>query len=161
MSNPPIPFELAKLRGNPGKRRLKPEPQSKIEATCPEAPDWLSAYAAEEWRRIALDLHSVKLLTVIDVMPLAAYCDAYARWRNALEILARLAEKDDKTHALLIRSGDGNPKANPQLRIASRAAQDMVSFASQFGMTPIARARIARGPGWQPPGGGKFDGLLG
>lgn len=56
MSNPPIPFALAKLRGNPGKRRLKPEPQPQIEAKCPEAPDWLSDYAAEEW--VAPELHA-------------------------------------------------------------------------------------------------------
>ena len=48
MSNPPIPFELGKLRGNPGKRRLKPEPQPQIEAKCPEAPDWLSDYAGRK-----------------------------------------------------------------------------------------------------------------
>jgi hypothetical protein len=35
----------------------------------------------------------------------------------------------------------------------------MVKYASQFGFTPVARARIAAGPFNQPPG--KFDGLLG
>jgi hypothetical protein len=37
----------------------------------------------------------------------------------------------------------------------------MVRYAAKFGMTPVARSRIAAGVGGQPQGGGKFDGLLG
>jgi hypothetical protein len=35
----------------------------------------------------------------------------------------------------------------------------MVRYASEFGMSPAARARIAAGAGFEPPPG-KFDGLL-
>jgi P27 family predicted phage terminase small subunit len=160
MSNPPIPFELAKLRGNPGKRRLCPEPQPTIPPEPPPPPYFLSNYAREEWLRVSPQLHRLLLLSVLDTGPLAAYCEAYSTWRTAAEVLARFAERDETTRGLLIKSAEG-PKANPLVRIASHAAEDMVSFASQFGMTPVARARIAHGPGWQPPRGGKFDGLLG
>jgi P27 family predicted phage terminase small subunit len=160
MSNPPVPFELAKLRGNPGKRRLRPEPQPMIEAEPPAPPDWLSSYAREEWFRVAPQLHHLRLLSLLDIAPFAAYCEAYSTWRTVAEVLARFAERDETTRGLLIKSTEG-PKANPLVRIASRAAEDMVSFASQFGMTAIARTRIAHGAGWQSRGGGKFDGLLG
>ncbi|OKO77247.1 phage terminase small subunit P27 family [Bradyrhizobium sp. AS23.2] len=160
MSNSPVPFELAKLRGNPGKRRLRPEPQPTVEAEPPAPPDWLSAYAREEWLRAGPQLHHLRLLSVLDIGPFAAYCEAYSTWRTAAEALARFAERDDATRGLLIKSSEG-PKTNPLVRIASRAAEDMVSFASQFGLTPVARARIARGPGWEPPCGSKFCGLLG
>jgi hypothetical protein len=36
----------------------------------------------------------------------------------------------------------------------------MVSFAAHFGLTPVARARISAGVGFEPPPG-KFDGLIG
>jgi phage terminase small subunit len=41
---------------------------------------------------------------------------------------------------------------NPLVRIAGRAAADMVKYPSQFGFTPVACARIAAGPFNQPPG---------
>ncbi len=85
---------------------------------------------------------------------------AYARWRVAEEMLARTAENDAATHALLIRSTDGNPRRNPLVKIAADAADDMVQYASMFGMTPVARSRIAAGVGGQPPVGSKFRGLL-
>jgi phage terminase small subunit len=36
----------------------------------------------------------------------------------------------------------------------------MIRFAGEFGLTPVARARLAAGRLGQPPSGGKFDGLL-
>jgi P27 family predicted phage terminase small subunit len=99
------------------------------------------------------------LLTALDVMPLAAYCIAYARWCAAEEALARLAERDQATSGLLIRTVEGNARANPIAKIAASAAADMVRYASEFGFSPAARARIAAGP-FAPVGGGKFDGLL-
>jgi phage terminase small subunit len=45
------------------------------------------------------------------------------------------------------------------VKIAANAAKDMLRFAGEFGLTPVARARIAAGVYAQP--NGKFDGLLG
>jgi len=52
------------------------------------------------------------------------------------------------------------PHGQTRYRVAREAAADMVRYASEFGMTPVARARLAAGPHGEPPGGGKFDGLL-
>jgi P27 family predicted phage terminase small subunit len=140
---PPQPTNLRILRGNPGKRPIKSEPQPERPAEPPEAPAFLVDYARDEWCRVVGELHRLKLLTILDISSLAAYCTAYARWRRAAEALAKI---------------EGLKRAqNPLVRIASRAAADMV--ASQFGFTPVARSRIAAGPFNQPPG--KFDGLLG
>ena len=70
-----------------------------------------------------------------------------------------LAERDPTTHALLTRSADGTPRRNPLQKIIDDAADQMVRFASEFGCTPAARARIVGGISG-PPTGGKFDGLL-
>ena len=99
---PPTPTHLRLLRGNPSKRPIKPEPEPMRSEEVPEPPPFVVGYAADEWRRIAPELHRMKLLSILDVMPLAAYCAAYQRWRTAEEVTARMAEQDPGTHGLLI-----------------------------------------------------------
>ena len=117
-------------------------------------------YAADEWWRVAGELHRLGLLTVLDVMPLAAYCESYKNWRRAVETMHAMAAPD--TSGLLVKRADGNPAPNPLIGIARKAAADMVRYAAEFGMSPAARARISAGVGYEPPpGGNKFDGLIG
>lgn len=157
---PPTPLHLRLLKGNPGKRALRAEPEPERGDACPEPPAFIKGYAADEYWRVAEQLWLLRLLTPLDLMPLCAYAMSYARWRTAEEALARMAEADPVTHALLIKSTDGNPRRNPLVKIAADAADDMVRYASEFAMTPIARSRLAAGIGGQPPAGrGKFDGL--
>jgi P27 family predicted phage terminase small subunit len=149
------------LRGNPGKRRIDDEPEPQIAESVPESPPFLIGYAADEWYRVAPELHRLRLLTIVDVQTLAAYCQAYLFWRTAAEALARMAEKDAATSGFLIKSQSGDAIQNPLLGVARRAAADMVRFAGEFGLSPAARARISAGVNYEPPPGGKFDGLLG
>jgi P27 family predicted phage terminase small subunit len=92
---------------------------------------------------------------------LCAYCVGYARWFTAKEILLRMAAHDPVTHALVVKASDGNPRADPLVRIASRAADSMVKFAGEFGMTAAARSKVAAGPFGRLRGDRKFGGLLG
>jgi P27 family predicted phage terminase small subunit len=159
MGTPPVPFELKVLRGNPGKRPLRRGPEFEVPAHVPEPPAFMTGYAADEWWRIAPMLYRLRLLTVVDVAALAAYCTACARWRTAAEVLATMAENDPLTGALMIKTRGGDAAQNPLVAIERRAASDMVRYATEFGMTPAARARIAAGPN-PPPGGSKFAGLI-
>lgn len=159
MPNPPVPFALRALRGNPGKRPMRSEPQPERPPICPDPPVYLDALAADEWRAVAPQLHALGLLTVVDVACLSAYCGAYSSWRTAAESLARMAANDPLMNGQIIRSKYGDPVQNPLVSIMRKAANDMVRFGSEFGLGPAARARIAAGPNApQPPG--KFDGLL-
>jgi phage terminase small subunit len=72
-----VPTHLTLLRGNPGKRAINGrEPQPQLPPQPPAPPDFLSAAALEEWKRISVEAFHLKLLTNLDVMPLAAYCAA-------------------------------------------------------------------------------------
>jgi phage terminase small subunit len=71
-----------------------------------------------------------------------------------------MAEKDPATSGLLVKRADGNDGQNPLVGIVRRAADDMVSLAGHFGMSPAARARISAGVVQEAPPS-KFDGLLG
>jgi len=149
----PTPNVVKLLRGNPGKRAIRPEPQPEIPPQVPEPPPILSGPARAEWVRLAGELWRLRLLSVADLMPFAAYCQAFARWRAAEEALERLGQQ------LVVRGTSGDPIANPLLRISRQAAADMVHFGAHFGLSPSAWARIASGA-WHDPGGGKFGDLL-
>jgi len=155
---PPIPTHLKILRGNPGLRALRPEPEPAVPLAVPEAPSFLMDYAKEEWARIAKELYHLGCLTVVDLNTLAAYCQAYAHWRTAEEALAKMRERDPLTAAIMLKTRNGNAMPNPLLVAANKAASDMIRYASEFGLTPAARSRIAAAH--VEVGKPKFAGLL-
>jgi P27 family predicted phage terminase small subunit len=159
MPNPPVPFPLKLLRGNPGKRPMKPEPQPEIAADVPQPPPFINGYAADEWWRTAPELHRLGLLTRIDVPALAAYCHAFGQWRMAAEALAKMQANDPIMNGMIIRTKYGDAAMNPLVSIARKHASDVIRYASESGLTPVARTRLAAG-GYAPASSGKFDGLL-
>jgi P27 family predicted phage terminase small subunit len=102
------------------------EPQPAMSSEPPLAPEWLPLYARQEWERLAGELHRLRLLTILDHAVFGGYCVAYGMWRMATE--AEAAAGEDVKPVLA--------------RIASRAANDMVKFASEFGLTPASRTRL-------------------
>jgi P27 family predicted phage terminase small subunit len=155
----PVPPYLKLLRGNPGKREIKPGLPVDRPTEVPE-PQFLSPYAREEWTRLAGEMARLGCLSTIDFTLFATYCEAVSEWRNATEIINRLAatDKPGGMRGLLVK-GDGDSSVqNPLLRIRHRAAAAMLRIASEFGQTPAARARIAMGVDPRPTS--KFDGLL-
>jgi P27 family predicted phage terminase small subunit len=145
MPTPPTPTYLKLLRGNPGKQKIRPEPQPKLPPSPPDPPDFLGEKAREEWARIAPELHRLHLLTVLDIAPLAAYCASAARWAEAERILARMAAEDPDTKGLTITGTAGSPMVNPMLKVARLSAEDMLRFSCEFGFSPAARTRIRAG----------------
>jgi P27 family predicted phage terminase small subunit len=125
----------------------------------PECPSFLIGYGCDEWYRVAPELHRLGLLTILDIPALAAYCQAYRVWRTAVEALHEMAKRDPVMHGLVVKAASGGAIQNPLVLTIRQAANDMVRFAGEFGMTPVARARIAAGV-YNKPDGGKFGGLL-
>lgn len=158
MGRKPKPTHLKIIEGNPGKRPIPDEPKPDIGA-LPPAPEFLSADAKGEWERVALQLHRLGLLTVVDVPSLGAYCQAYGRWVLAERAIAKMAEHDLLTGGLMIKTTNGNAIQNPLVGTSNKAASDMVRYAAEFGLTPAARARLAIGPFEKTKS--KFDGLIG
>jgi P27 family predicted phage terminase small subunit len=150
---------LKLLRGNPGHQKLRPEPEPLIPKTCPEPPAFVTGYGADEWWRTAPELHRLGLLTRIDVPALAAYCHAFGQWRMAAEALAKMQASDPIMNAMIIKTKYGEAAQNPLVSIARKHAADVIRYAAEFGLTPVARTRLAAG-GYAPPSPGKFDGLL-
>jgi P27 family predicted phage terminase small subunit len=130
-----------------------------VPAKPPEAPEFLSSEAKDEWRRIVPQLRVLNLLTELDIAPLAAYCQAYGRWVGAERILSRMAAEDPETKGLTIEGATrGSPIINPVLKVARISALDMLRFAAEFGFSPAARTRIQAGI--SPEVESKFGDLL-
>jgi P27 family predicted phage terminase small subunit len=158
---PPTPLHLRLLKGNPGKRPLPAaEPRPEIAPEVPDPPDFLTGCARDEWYIVAEQLMRLGMLTKVDLPALGAYCHAYQTWRTAAEAIAKMAAGDPVMSGLLVKGRDGDVAQNPLVPIARKAAQDMLRFAAQFGLTAAARARLGAA-GWMPPRPpGKFDGYL-
>lgn len=140
----PLPSHLKLIQGNRGKRPIKPD-QIEVTPSLPMPPPFLCDEAKVEWGRVASMLYALRLLSDLDIAALSAYCQSYAIWQRATAALNILAAADKETLGLIAKGANGSSIAHPLLKIANKAAQDMVRYAGDFGMTPVARARIHSG----------------
>ena len=130
----PKPTRLKALTGNPGKRPLNPH-EPRPEPSIPECPAELGPVARKEWDRLATELASLKILTVLDRAALAAYCNAYGLWAEAIEAIQK--------YGTMVKSPSGYPIQSPYVSIANRQAEIMMRIAAEFGFTPASRSRIS------------------
>ena len=151
------PAHLKLLEGNRGHKPIGIEP--KPPPGVPEPPEHLDIYAKQEWEKISASLQYMGILSTIDQNALAAYCSAYSRWRTAEEEIQKRVAKGGPLAGLVDITKSGNVIQNCLVGISNKAAGDMVKYASEFGMTPAARARLAIDPGKGKKS--KFDGLIG
>ena len=138
---PPKPTAIKRLTGTlraPFNEREPVAPKR-----LPKPPAHLSDEALAEWERVALDLYHAGVLTDFDRAALAGYCQAYGRWAQAETALERVAEGDELTYGLMIRTKNGNVVQNPLVGASNKAMMAMVRIAAELGMTPAARSRIA------------------
>ncbi|MDZ4735887.1 MAG: phage terminase small subunit P27 family [Rhodospirillaceae bacterium] len=130
----PKPTRLKVINGNPGKRslnHLEPRPLANV----PECPAELSPAAQTEWQRIVSELADLKMLTNLDRVALATYCEAYSLWVESISAIRK--------YGTMVKSPSGYPMQSPYLAIANKQAEIMMRIASEFGLTPASRSRIA------------------
>lgn len=121
------------LEGNPGHRAIKGEPQ--LEPALPAPPDTLTAAAVDEWNRVAPELFAAKILTNADRGALAFCCQSWADWVKAREVLA--------VEGMTVRAPSGFEQQSPWVSLANRALSNYMKTASEFGLTPASRVRLA------------------
>jgi P27 family predicted phage terminase small subunit len=150
------PLKLRKLEGN---RSRTPIPEEIVaKSSIPTPPSHLDAYAVEEWNRLAQGLYALGILYDVDRATFAAYCKSYSLWRRAEESLAEKSKHNTDLGMVQVTKS-GNIIQHTLLGVANKAAADMVRYASEFGLTPSARARLAVDPNQGRKG--KFRGLIG
>jgi P27 family predicted phage terminase small subunit len=141
----PLPTAVKKLRGNPGKRPVnKAEPKPK--SLAPKMPAGLPPLAIAEWKAIVPMLGELGVLTQVDGKALAAYCEYFAQWREALdEVRERGITVEEPIVKICGQESEiigYKYKRNPAVTIANDAAKLMKSFLVEFGLTPSSRGRL-------------------
>ena len=137
----PKPTALRVLEGNKGKRPL-PQNEPAPPRDMPSPPPYLNAYASEEWDRLAETLYAIGTLRAVDQATFAAYCLAFARWRQAEEDLERMAQMDQSTHGAVLKTTSGNFIPNPLAGHVNTLRRDMQRLAAEFGLSPSSRTQI-------------------
>ncbi len=155
----PKPTHIKALENNPGKKKIKEDPD--MSSGLPSPPSHLDKYANQEWNRLASGLHAAGLLYEAYSAVFAAYCQAFSRWRVAEEGIQKAAKAGGMPSAITALSSKGTLSKHPLVRISEEASRAMTKYAAEFGLTPSARARLAIDPGKGKKGGFADEGLIG
>ena len=99
-----------------------------------KAPDWLSEGAREKWNELALRLHNQGLLTELDLDTFAAYCTAWANWRDAEESVRR--------EGATTKAQSGYQAVSPHVTRARNHLAEVIKLSGLLGLNPSARTRI-------------------
>jgi len=98
----------------------------------PARPKWLVGDARKEWDRVAPKLFKEGLLTELDRVPLALYCQAYADFLEAHGLIK----------LPITKTKNGNIVQNPLVGVANNAWRRCLHLAARFGMTPADRNSV-------------------
>jgi P27 family predicted phage terminase small subunit len=130
-------------------------PPPPIDDDRPTPPAWLTTLARREWDRIEQSLWATGCLTEIDQGMFAAYCMAWGRYEQAeIDLNAWIAaeataakkpsrkKKAPRTSGAMLQTTAGNKIMNPLFGIVNTLRRDMQRLASEFGLSPAARASV-------------------
>lgn len=128
----PKPTAAKVLAGDRADRINRSEPRPR--PSEPACPDHLDDWGREAWADIVPKLAELGVLTELDGRALGMYCEAYSRWRRALEEIRR----DGVTSF----TDQGGVKSNPAVTVATQAERFMTAILLEFGLTPSSRSRV-------------------
>lgn len=105
----------------------------------PRRPSWLRQYARRKWDRMCEQLMAMGVLTGVDGDALAAYCQLYARWREAEMTVERLGA------TVTVYNEDGQVTGliqRPEVKLSIELLREMNRVGKEFGLTPASRANL-------------------
>lgn len=142
MPRPKKPIDMQKAHNSiVEKQKKKQEEQYVITGNdqLKTAPKWLiNDVAKKEWRRIVKELKQIEIVGNLDYANLAGYCNAYANYIKATEILKDqdyYIERETRTGNIVVK--------NPMVDIQTTYAAEMRKFASLCGLTIDSRLKAA------------------
>jgi P27 family predicted phage terminase small subunit len=140
MARPKIPTKIKELKGTLQPcRQTSNEMQVAEVVELPQAPNYFDDFAQKEWDVTTSELARIKMLHIVDLSILSAYCfeiGTYHRIMNEMggKFTERTYDKDGKLRA---------SKIAPLYKVAQTALQNAIKIATQFGFTPSSRASLS------------------
>jgi P27 family predicted phage terminase small subunit len=123
----------------PRASRAKASAKATDKAAKPSCPGWLKAEARAEWQRIVPMLARRGVLTRVDSMTIAVYCNAVARYIAAQASI----DKDGVTVTVTLLDSNGKAteaqRTNPALKVLESCERTIHKFLREFGGTPRSR----------------------
>ena len=102
-------------------------------------PKWLiDDTAKKEWRRIVKELNKISIVGNLDYANLGGYCNAYANYIKATDILKEQTyyiDRETRNGVIVVK--------NPMVDIQTNYANEMRIFASLCGLTIDSRLKAA------------------
>ncbi len=136
----PTPDNLHQLHGN--RRGRKPKTALDLEPSLPKPPEWLSEKALIAWSEIGPVAVAKRVMTIADRHALVLLCEAWAEWRECLEIIA----EEGRTYEAVSDRGGSSLRAHPAVAQAADAWRRCDTMLANFGLSPAARARVRAMP---------------
>ena len=105
----------------------------------PVAPSYFDEFAQKEWDVTTSELSRIKMLHIVDLSILSAYCFEIGTYHRIMDEMGgkfteRTYDKDGKLRA---------SKIAPKYKIAQAALQNAIKLASKFGFSPSDRASLS------------------
>lgn len=139
------PINVIKMRGNKHltkaeiEARQAAENRIKPQANRIRPPTWLPSEGKREFKRIIKEMKDLDVLTNVDVDALAVYCDAYVTYIEC----TRIVEAEGLQIKHVNKAGAENMVPHPMLSKKRQLADQMKALATEMGLTPSSRSRIA------------------
>lgn len=148
---PQKPAALHILHGNRSKKNfdelIEEIKSPAIPVAAPPMPDVLSDDAVAEWERLIPDLTALGLISTLDQMALATYCQAYADWLRYERLIAkRNAQSDDDLGGDIQVFKTGAEQTGVLRQLSNDAAKRANAAGAQFGFSPMARRNLKTAP---------------
>lgn len=144
---PGMPANVHLLNGNRSKKNVSElldelqNPAVPVEA--PPMPDCLTAEAIAEWERLVPDLIQLGLITKLDMMALATYCEAAADWMRFRRRITEInAAQDGLEKGDIQTFATGAKQISVWRQLANDAEKRANAAGAQFGFSPWSRRNL-------------------
>lgn len=142
----PRPTPTATLAARGSHRAKEPRRQNEVTIPAlvdvPQAPNWISEAAIEEFNRLSPMLHATGLLSLADVDTLALLAEKRVQFCELRDLC--------KSESPTIYNADGVGRKNPTYTFRDEASRDLLKLYQELGMSPSARVGLVTTPKEKP-----------
>ena len=130
---PRKPKVLKELQGTyrPGR---EVEKKKSLKGPKPRKPKGLSRQASSVWDQLCPKLYELGLVTEVDVLTFASYCQAAGDYLQTTRTLNKLGCDN-----WYFETATGYRQQIPEVGVRDKAFQQMIKLAPRFGLDPVSR----------------------